>query len=671
MPDPLKENRRYMTGLDGLRAIAVLAVIAYHLNLKWAPGGLLGVGIFFTLSGYLITDLMIAEKQDTGRIDLKQFWFRRARRLLPAMFVMLAVVCVVVALTGIRQPSLHGDAWAAAGYISNWWLIFHKVSYFESFGPPSPLGHLWSLAVEEQFYLLWPLLLALLLRISKRRGILFSLTLAIAALSALAMLFLYTPGEDPSRVYYGTDTRAFGLLIGAALAVLWPSRKLRANISAKSRRMLDTAGIGGLLAIFYMIWQTDQYGAGLYKGGLVLLSAATAMVVAVLAHPASQLGKLMGSKPLRWLGARSYGIYLWHFPIIVLTSPEVNTNGFDLTRCLLQIAASVSLAAISYKYIEDPIRKGAIQTAFRKWRSTGGKPIRLASRTGLMAVTPFLAIVLIGVGMIKLNPIVSASATLPTGTAANQPAATATSTPNKIVQNDNQTVKMTITQSPEKETASSTSGKTAPPTATPHTPAKTAKPKATVSTQPTDQPKPNPTDTPKPTSTVESTSKPDPISGKGMIAIGDSVMLDIGPYLEKLLPGIHIDGKIGRQMSEGAEILMERKAAGTLGDFVIIELGTNGTFSKKTLESLMSSLEDVPHVMLINTRVPRPWQDSVNESLAAAAAKYSNVTFLDWYKTSAGHDSFFYSDGVHLTPDGSEFYASFVAEAIRNCQTES
>ena len=219
MPKPVGSSQRYMPGLDGLRAIAVIAVIAYHLDPDLIPGGLLGVGVFFTLSGYLITDLLLGQREATGSLKLGDFWMRRARRLLPALFLMLAVVVAWVTLLDRSQlPSLRGDVLAAVAYVSNWWNIVREASYFARFGPPPPFDHLWSLAVEEQFYLIWPWLLLLGLRFLPGRYTLALVTLAGAAVSAAAMAIIYQPGIDPTRVYEGTDTRAFGLLVGAA----WP-----------------------------------------------------------------------------------------------------------------------------------------------------------------------------------------------------------------------------------------------------------------------------------------------------------------------------------------------------------------------------------------------------------------------------------------------------------------
>jgi peptidoglycan/LPS O-acetylase OafA/YrhL len=356
-----------MPGLDGLRAIAVLAVIAYHLGFGWANGGLLGVGVFFTLSGYLITDLLLDEQDRLGALQLKEFWLRRARRLLPALFSMLAVVVIWAALLHPSElSSLRSYVLAAAVYVSNWSSIAWSASYAASSSQPSPLGHLWSLAVEEQFYLLWPFLLWLGLRFVRPRHRLAGVTMALAIVSTILMAVLYQPGYDPTRVYEGTDTRAAGLLIGAALAMVWPSRKLKADITLSHRRVIDGAGIIGLGIIAILIWQTGFYSAFLYRGGILLLSVATALVVAACAHPAGWLGKVLGLGPLRWLGVRSYGIYLWHYPIIVFTTAFNHTPTVQLA--LIQLGAIFAVAALSWRFIEDPIRRGALATLWSHLR---------------------------------------------------------------------------------------------------------------------------------------------------------------------------------------------------------------------------------------------------------------------------------------------------------------
>ncbi|HUD38036.1 MAG TPA: acyltransferase family protein [Streptosporangiaceae bacterium] len=411
MPKPVDSGQRYMPGLDGLRAIAVLAVIAYHEQFGWAQGGLLGVGVFFTLSGFLITSLLIEQWSGQGQIKLGDFWLRRARRLLPALFVMLAIVTAWVTIADrARLANLRGAVGAAAGYFSNWYYIAHSQSYFSRFAPPQPLDHLWSLAVEEQFYVLWPILLmgGLLLARRRRKAAprwLIVPTAVLTAVSVFLMVHLYQPGLDPTRVYEGTDTRAFGLLIGAMLALAWPvGRAVKPRLVG--RWLIDAVGIAGLITIGVMIWRVGEYSPFAYRGGLVLLSFATVAVVAGTAVPGTMVGLALGCRPLRWIGARSYGIYLWHYPVIVLTTPPNSKP--DLVRAALQIGAAIGLAALSWHFIEEPIRHGAIGKLWAQLRTAGslGKLdgaanlSQLTSFGGLAATAGTTAVLIVaGVGL--------------------------------------------------------------------------------------------------------------------------------------------------------------------------------------------------------------------------------------------------------------------------------
>ena len=365
MPRPVEGTSPYLPGLDGIRAVAVLAVIAYHLNFGWASGGLLGVQVFFVLSGYLITDLLVAEYGRHRGIGLKHFWIRRARRLLPALFVMLFVTVGWATLFDRSQlAALRSDLPAGVFYVSNWWYIFHHVSYFAKFGPPSPLGHLWSLAIEEQFYLVWPLLILAGFRWLHTKRALILVTLAAASASALEMAVLYSPSPeaDPTRVYDGTDTRAFALLIGAALALWLPRSRPFAAVTPNARRLLNLVGGAALLGIFAMYWGTSQYQSFPYEGGMFLLALLTALVIGVTVHPGSQLRTVLGWEPLRWVGERSYAIYLWHYPVIVLTTP-LNAPP-NVVRAILQTAVTLVIAALSWRYVEQPVRHGALG---RQW----------------------------------------------------------------------------------------------------------------------------------------------------------------------------------------------------------------------------------------------------------------------------------------------------------------
>ena len=415
MPKPEGSKQRYMPGLDGLRAIAVLAVIAYHLGIGWAPGGLLGVGIFFTLSGYLITDLLLHQWDLTGGLKLSNFWIRRARRLLPALYVMLAVVLIWAAVLHPGGLStLRGYVVAALLYVGNWWSIARNASYFARFGPPPPLDHLWSLAVEEQFYLIWPFLLLGGLKFVRDRRAMAAITLVLAAISSILMALNYHPGYDPTRAYEGTDTRAAGLLIGAALAMLWPSYKLP-KLTRGRVAILDIAGLTGLIVIAYMIAETNQYSGWLYQGGVVVLSLATAAVVATLAHPSTLLGRLMGAGPLRWLGVRSYGIYLWHYPIIVFTTSQAARPSFAL-QCL-QVAATIVVAALSWRFIEEPVRSGAIA---RLWTSARQRKWTIVPRSTWTAAAAVLTLFVLAGCAFGDQP--SAAKAIPTATPVPKPA---------------------------------------------------------------------------------------------------------------------------------------------------------------------------------------------------------------------------------------------------------
>jgi peptidoglycan/LPS O-acetylase OafA/YrhL len=596
VPRPVEGTSPYLPGLDGIRAIAVLSVIAYHLNFGWAPGGLLGVQVFFVLSGYLITDLLVAEYGRHQGIGLKNFWIRRARRLLPALYVMMFVTVGWATLFDRAQlATLRSDTPAGLLYVSNWWFIFHHVSYFARFGPPSPFGHLWSLAIEEQFYLIWPLVVLAGFRWVHTRRTRIVITLGLAAASALEMAVLYSPGSDPTRVYDGTDTRAFALLIGAALALVLPRTRSFAPVTANARRLLNTVGGAALLGILIMFWQTNQYETFLYTGGMVLLSLLTALVIGITIHPGSQLRTLRGWEPLRWVGERSYAIYLWHYPIIILTTPVGASP--SVVRGLLQTLATLGIAALSWRYIEQPVRHGALRRQWQRLRQYRWTWPRLRPAGWVLVGVASLNAAVCALGLFG---VVSASAA--------DPASQVT----RIV-----------------------------PVPHHHGPAPgpVASPGVTTSTAP-------------------------PPAGQGVTAVGDSLMVDAAPYLQQFLPGIAIDAQVGQQLTQVQAAVGGLRAEGAVGDRLIVELGTNGPYSAAQLESLVESFGPMHRVVFVNTRVPRPWQDQVNATIATVAQKIPNATVVDWYADSALYPQDFYPDGVHLDPAGARYYASLLVQAV-------
>ena len=610
---------------------------------------MLGVGVFFTLSGYLITDLLLGQHEATGRLRLADFWRRRARRLLPALSVLLVVIAAWVTLLDRPELSaLRGVDLAAVGSVTNWWLIAQHSSYFAQFGPPSPLGHLWSLAVEDQFYLVWPWLLWLGLRWSRGRPgtrmRLAAATLLLASLSAIEMAMLYRPGYDPTRIYDGSDTRAFALLIGAALAFVWPSRHLRGGITSGARRLLDGAGVTGLAVIVVLVCCTNDYSAFLYRGGMVLLSVATALVVGTAASPASRIGRALGWSPLRWLGVRSYGIYLWHYPIIVLTTPA---SGRDtVARGALQVAASIGVAELSWRYIEEPIRHGAIGRCLARARSAQWDLQAAGRRVWIPAAGAAVVCVLAGAGLSGAVPLRSAAAS---------------STPRPV---------------PGSAVPGSTvPGSTVPgstvPGSTRAAPGKTSAPAAA--------------------------SGPARSSCRSVVHIGDStsdglISPDYLPDPQQRLAAQYAQVGATRLITEisGGRSIVETidgqpNAYAVAQQLVrdgyrgcwVLALGTNDTadvyvgsaVSQATRIQRMMSLIGNQPVMWVNVKsllTSGPYAESQmqlwNSALIRACARYPGMRVYDW--AADAQSSWFIADGIHYTSAGYAARAHLIAQAL-------
>jgi peptidoglycan/LPS O-acetylase OafA/YrhL len=384
----------YRPGLDGLRALAVVGVFLYHARIDWLPGGFLGVDLFFVLSGYLITSLLLVEWEARNRIDLFRFWMRRARRLLPAL-VVVVLASLILASIFARQDLAHtrSDVASSLLYYMNWHLIAAHHSYFNLMGNPSLLGHVWSLAVEEQFYIVWPLILVPCLVLLGRKR-LPMLIIAGVATSATLMWVLYNPGGDPSRVYYGTDTRAFLLLMGILLALVWPYiERLKDAVP-----LLELFGVAALVGTVLLFRNMQDFNPTFYRGGDLAASFCFVVLIAAVAHPRTGIGRALGVAPLRWVGERSYGIYLWHLPIILLVA-GVNVRsspGVVLAEAVIVLAA----AALSFRYVEEPIRRGRAQ----RWLSEHSRRFQLEvlGATALALVTAFAVLF---VTPSSLNPV--------------------------------------------------------------------------------------------------------------------------------------------------------------------------------------------------------------------------------------------------------------------------
>ena len=387
-----------LPGLDGLRALAVIAVIAFHEQLSAFTGGFLGVDVFFVLSGYLITDLLVAQWNRYGRLTLRGFWTKRARRLLPALGVLLVVVTAATAVIAPAQMTALRDALlAAVTYSSNWWQALAHHSYFAQFGPPPPLQHLWSLAIEEQFYLLWPLLLIGILKTCQSDRIRAALAWLGAALSVLAMALIYVPGADPSRVYYGTDTHASALFIGSALALTWPLRRMRA-LSRDDARVPDVLGLVGIAVLAWAMGHFTGTDRLLYPAGLLIAALAAGGVVLAAASP-GLISWALGWSALRWIGIRSYGIYLWHWPVIALTDAAYAQQDPPHWIWLPEAALSVALAAVSWRWLEEPIIRNGFRATVRGWSSTirgSSAGIHRAPARAVRSVAGVAALVVVG-----------------------------------------------------------------------------------------------------------------------------------------------------------------------------------------------------------------------------------------------------------------------------------
>ena len=381
---------RYIPAIDGLRAVAVIAVILYHLGFTWIPGGFLGVDLFFVISGYVITRLLLDSIQRSGGLDLRAFYAARIRRLLPPLVFMIVTTTVVV---GLWAPDTMrrflGDTPFALFGGMNWWLVFRQTDYFEAIGRPPLLQHTWSLGVEAQFYLVWPLILLLVLRYFGKNKIP-GAALLIAAFSGIALLVVSlqidaASGSQVSHVYFGTDTHSIGLFLGAALAVRWIPQNLQETVSRKAQDFIDGIGVFGFLGIIAAFLFIDETDPTLYKLAFPLAGIFGCAIITSVVHPASRFAPILSSKPFIWIGERSYAIYLWHWVIFQVTRPNFDLEGSDWALVALRILVVFALADISLRLVELPVRSGLIDYWFKgmKYRT---KRVQIRQKLGVLLI---------------------------------------------------------------------------------------------------------------------------------------------------------------------------------------------------------------------------------------------------------------------------------------------
>ncbi|MHB8293587.1 MAG: acyltransferase family protein [Acidimicrobiales bacterium] len=635
---------RYWPGLDGMRALAVTAVVVYHLDPAWLPGGFFGVDIFFVISGYLITSILADEWARTGSIGLKRFWLRRARRLLPALAALIAALIVVSALLAPGAlVMLRASLPAVILYQTNWWLIFHHVSYFQSIGRPPLVLHLWSLAIEEQYYLIWPPLLALGLMVWRRPGRIAVVALIGAAGSCVLMALLYHPGAPTDRLYFGTDTHSQGLLLGSALGLLVPPGRMSAAITAAARRRLDMIGAAALAGLFAAMALLEQESWVTWRLGFAGVAAMAGMAVLVAAHPASRLAGVLSARPLRWAGARSYSIYLWHWPVIDLTRPHQDLSFGGPGLLLLRVALILGLAEASYRFVERPWRTGAAQSLVKRIA---------ASRPSLR--WPALASVAGGVTLLAL-PLWLVAPPRPAPMGATATAAASRQSP--------RATSIAIEALARREAAiARQQARQLNPSFAAQALRKAAAARAAAQATAT-------------TTTTATTEATPPLAPGGLLraapggpvlAIGDSVMLGSAPDLQSAFgAAITVDAKVGRQVSQGLSRLQAYRAAGGLKGLraLVIGLGTNGPFSPSQFQQLVNVTAGVPHVIVVNVRVPRSWQSFTNSTLAAGVASNPRFSLVHWHHASAA-PGLLWPDMVHPDPAGQRVYSNLIVQAV-------
>lgn len=613
----------YIPGLDGIRALAVLAVLCYHANYSWALGGFLGVETFFVLSGFLITLLLLSEWQATGKINLKNFWLRRARRLLPAVWMLLLILpLLAILLARDALPRLKEDVPAALFYVTNWVYIFREVPYFEAFGRPPLLQQLWSLAVEEQFYLLWPLMLLFLLRkLNTNRSRLLGAIFLMIAISSGCMAVLYSPFVDPLRVYYGTDTRAAGFLVGAMLAIIWVPWKAS---HASRRGKLEVLSWSGLAILLVLYNYLNEFQLFLYRGGILLTALASALLIIGASSPITSLGKLFESRVLRWIGTRSYSIYLWHWPIFMLSRPGIDIHLPALLVRVGQLVVTFILAELSYRWIESPIRHQGFQSSLRSWQATfklWSFPQKLGVSTGIICA----ALLLVWQSSLPVAEI----------------------RPDNLIAMQNASSFVDIANiTPTKPSSLQTQQVPSMPTS--------IHPTMTVQ---------NDMEMRRSTSTATPRSNlPD------VTLIGDSIMQGAAPVIEDVLgQDIYIDAARKRHMEDVPALIETLAGDGHLGSVVIIHLGSNRPFEASIFDQVMESLltHQVKRIIFINVHRPIGWEYYVNKQFAEGIARWPQAELIDWDAIAHTQQEWFIEDQTHLSYAGSKAYITAIQEKLK------
>ena len=595
---------KYLPSIDSLRALAVLAVIIYHVDVNYLPGGFLGVDLFFVLSGYLISSLIIKEYRKTGSLNLYNFYIRRARRLLPAVYFMITVGLVVMVLFNeVLLRKSHLDAIFGYIYSSNWWYIFHKLDYFDSFGAQSPFKHLWSLAIEEQFYMIFPLLFLLVNRKKKSKDGTYKLNrnflyvvLGLILVSLIAHILLFDI-NNISRIYFGTDTRAFSLLVGVVGAILYPMERLHVKVTPQQNMIYSVVSLVSIATLITVMIYTSEYNAWLYRGGFLLVAILGLIVIISSGKQHTLMSRLLSFKPVVFIGKISYSLYLWHFPVLVLTTPVSEIGNPNIIFVILRVILTFALATASYVFVETPIRKlgfkNYINVIFKKLKKRPRRSRKVyAGVVGLVSILFLMGI------FGKSIPFIS------TAFVKEMEANKETQFVNNGNNKDNNQEKSSDSNKDNKDNKDNKEDK-----------------------------------------------KNSDKKYSSVLVMGDSLTVDIGEKFQELYPGAVIDGKIGRQLYVAVEEAKSYSKYNNENSAIIFQLGTNGPFTESQIEELVKEF-DKADIYFVNIKVPRAWEKTVNTALKEIQEKHSNVKLIDWYSVANGTKDLFEPDRVHLNQAG-------------------
>lgn len=644
--------------------------------------------MFLVLSGYFITLSLVRELDETGRLDYGRFWSRRLWRLMPSMIVLVVVVAALCTLFNhVMLTKMRSDIIPSLLFFNNWWQVIQDVSYFEALGDPSPLTHFWSLAVEVQLYLAWSLILwaAYAGHLPKkwiRRG-----TLVLAAISAVLMAVLYDPSVDASRVYYGTDTRAFSFLMGAWLALL-PEGTIEDasshnHILATALEVAGAASIVGLVVIFIC---TNDYTSFQYYGGTLLCSALALLIVAACLVPDGWLGKLLSWRPLVWVGSRSYSIYLWHYPLLCLMNPSSDVTDPAWWELVLQLVLVLAVAELAYRLVEKPLRHGLSSCAKERSdrsRSSSRGQNRGHSRTTVSpsvrkvnrAIPLVTSVIVLGIAVCGLVFVEDTSALSEEGAAlieegddedADTPTLVASADEDEAETGESD-LEAESDESSDMSDESEESDEAADSDESAESDVNTESDEAA---EPDEDAVVETSDSEEEDSTEEVVSGEDDATDSStdgafdVLLIGDSVPLRAESIFYDYFPDGYIDALKNRQFSDGIDLYEWYEANGYVGDTVVFALGTNGPVTDELVDELMDVVGDSTQVYFVNTRSNTSWVSTTNSALSNAAYRYSNVHLIDWYSYSYGRSDVFDGDGTHLSASGAEEYLQLIQNAV-------